>query len=80
MQETARFDDEWRSKVAEYETALAGQMSVLRQAHEQQLVDFEGAATAGQPQRPQYSGEYLEQRRMEERLVKQVGGRGWRGG
>ena len=29
MQETARFDDEWQSKVAKYETALAGQMTVL---------------------------------------------------
>jgi hypothetical protein len=62
-------------RVAEYESNLTNQLAGLKEAHTQQLAAFREAAAAARPSRPQLSADYLDSRVVEERLVKQVGGR-----
>lgn len=72
MQETTAFDAEWHGKVANYEAGVAAQLTALRAAHEAQMADFLLQSEVIRPAKPQHSAQYLNNRKIEEMLVKQV--------
>lgn len=72
MQETAAFDAEWRGKVSAYEAGVAAQLTALKAAHAAQMADFLLQCEVSRPAKPQHSADYLNNRKIEERLVKQV--------
>jgi hypothetical protein len=72
LQETQVFDQQWRERVAAYEAGVAGQLATLRAGHEAQLADFLLQCEVRRPAQPQHSAEYLNSRKIEEVLVKQV--------
>ncbi|WIA37309.1 hypothetical protein OEZ86_014245 [Tetradesmus obliquus] len=72
QQETQLFDQQWRERVAAYEAGVAGQLATLRAAHEAQLADFLLQAEVRRPGQPQHSADYLNSRKVEEVLVKQL--------
>lgn len=72
LQETAAFDADWRSKVTAYEAGVAAQLTALKAAHEAQMADVLLQCEVNRPVKPHHSAEYLNNRKVEERLVKQV--------
>lgn len=73
LQETQAFDNEWRERVAAYEAAVAAQLTTLKATHEAQTAQFLLDCEIRRPSQPQHSAEYLNSRKIEEVLVKQVG-------
>eukprot|EP00877_Chromochloris_zofingiensis_P002483 jgi/Chrzof1/12235/Cz06g26160.t1 len=66
-----RFEKDWHARIAEYEQNLATQLAALKGAHEVQVDIFAQEAEAKRPEKPKLSAEYLNQRKIEEKLVKQ---------
>eukprot|EP00878_Enallax_costatus_P035237 GHUV01039250.1.p1 GENE.GHUV01039250.1~~GHUV01039250.1.p1 ORF type:complete len:271 (+),score=92.67 GHUV01039250.1:617-1429(+) len=71
QQETKAFDAEWRDRVAAYEAGVAAQLTALKAAHDAQTADFLLQCELNRPAKPHHSAEYLNNRKIEERLVKQ---------
>ncbi len=72
-QELAAFNTAWDGRVAEFEAQLLQQTEALNTQHTAMMATFLAEAAAKRPQRPKHSAEYLNNRKIEEKLVKQVG-------
>jgi hypothetical protein len=76
FQESAAAEREWARRAAAYDAAVATQLAALRAAHGAALAAARAESEVTRPARGRPSQQFLQQRRMEEMLVKQVGGAG----
>lgn len=70
-QEQAQQKKYWDSKAEELDKAFTAQMSRLKSAHTKKLEEFQASIREKEPQRPQFSRDLLNQRRIQDCLAKQ---------
>jgi len=71
-QETMLFDRQWQDQVAAFEASIARQMIELKEQQQEQVALLAAAWESQRPSKPQHSAQYLNHRKIEETLVKQV--------